>query len=255
MWQGSRRATGCRAGSNVNHRAHIDVTQPRAAVCERLPPRESRIHGACVADRLQRGSKTVPLISDISRRLILRAAAFGIAGSAGVLDAVAQTPLAATPVCDDGDDPTPAQTAGPYFKPRSPLRTSFIEEGITGTRLSLSGTVLTRGCRPVPGALIDLWHADANGAYDNTGYRLRGHQFTDNAGRYRFETIVPGRYPGRTPHFHLRAQPRNGRILTTQLYFPDEAQNRGDRIFNPALLMRLNRSGSGIEARFDIVLA
>lgn len=191
---------------------------------------------------------------DISRRLILGAAALSVV-KLGASEAWAQAPLAATPVCDDGDEPTPAQTPGPFFKPRSPLRASLIDDGITGTRLKLAGTVLTRSCRPVAGALIDLWHADDKGRYDETGYRLRGHQFSDANGRFSFETIAPGRYPGRTPHFHLRAQPRNGRLLTTQLYFPGEPQNQRDRLFNRALLMRTVRAGDAIEARFDIVLA
>lgn len=103
--------------------------------------------------------------------------------------------------------------------------------------------------------LIDVWHADSKGAYDEAGYRLRGHQFTADDGSFRFETIVPGRYPGRTPHFHVRAQPRNGRILTTQLYFPQEAQNRRDPLFNPALLMQIEPTGESLDARFDFVLA
>ena len=195
---------------------------------------------------------------DISRRLALRASAFAaalaVAGASGVSHAVAQAPLDPTTACDDGDDPTPAQTAGPFFKPRSPRRGRLAEPGMTGTRLTLTGTVLTRACRPVPQALIDLWHADAGGAYDNDGFRLRGHVFTDAEGRFRFETIVPGRYPGRTPHLHLRAQPPNGRILTTQLYFPDEPQNRRDGLFNPDLLMRMQTGAAGAAARFDIVL-
>src|SRR5262249_23009559 len=67
-----------------------------------------------------------------------------------------------------------------------------------GRAVDLSGLVLTRSCRPVPGALVDLWHADDNGVYDNKNFRLRGHVFTDNEGRYAFQTIVPGLYPGRT---------------------------------------------------------
>src|SRR6266566_2870746 len=76
---------------------------------------------------------------------------------------------------------TPAQTEGPYFKPGSPPRTSLIESGMTGTRLLLSGRVLTLACAPVAGVRLDFWQADAGGTYDNSGYRLRGHQSTDAA--------------------------------------------------------------------------
>src|SRR5438067_13612368 len=93
---------------------------------------------------------------------------------------------------------TPAQTEGPYFKPGSPARTSLVETGMTGTRLVLSGRVLTPACAPVAAATLDFWQADASGNYDNSGYRLRGHQLSDAAGRYNLETILPGEYPGRT---------------------------------------------------------
>lgn len=188
----------------------------------------------------------------ISRRVVLgaAAAAFGLPDQA-----FTQARLNPTPSCDDGDDPTPPQTAGPFFKPRSPQRSSLIEPGITGTRLMLDGTVATRSCAPVSGALIDLWQANAKGLYDNTGYRLRGHQFTDADGRFRFETIVPGSYDGRTRHLHLRAQAANGRILTTQLYFPGEALNNRDGLFNPALLMQTRTTGGQIAATYTIVLA
>jgi len=92
------------------------------------------------------------------------------------------------------------------------------------------------------------------GVYDNDGYRLRGHQFTDAQGRYGFETIVPGLYPGRTRHFHLKVQAPGGRILTTQLYFPDEAGNARDRIFSPELLLALSEGETGATGRFDFVL-
>lgn len=191
-------------------------------------------------------------VISVSRRVILGIAAATLGLSGG---AFAQRQLKPTPSCDDGDDPTPRQTAGPFFKPRSPQRASLIEPGMSGTRLVLSGTVTTRSCRPVARVLIDLWQANAKGIYDNAGYRLRGHQFTDADGRFRFETIVPGSYDGRTRHLHLRAQAANRRILTTQLYFPGEPLNRRDGLFNPALLMQTRNAGGQIEATYDIALA
>ncbi len=194
-------------------------------------------------------------VMTLSRRLLLRAAAAMLSSTASFGAALAQTSLPPTPSCDDGDDPTPQQTAGPFFKPRSPQRQSLIEPGMVGTRIALTGIVLTHTCRPVPNALLDLWQADTRGNYDNRGFRLRGHQFTDAQGRYRFETIVPGRYPGRTPHLHLRVQAKGRPILTTQLYFPGEAGNTGDGLFDPALLMRTQPAVGGLEAKYDFVLA
>ena len=108
--------------------------------------------------------------------------------------------LAPTPACGDADSVTPAETEGPYYKRDTPERASLLEPGMAGTRLLVSGQVLTRDCRPIAAALLDFWQADAAGAYENAGYRLRGHQFTDADGRYTLETVVPGLYPGRTRH-------------------------------------------------------
>jgi protocatechuate 3,4-dioxygenase beta subunit len=163
--------------------------------------------------------------------------------------------LAATPACDDGDDdPTPEQTEGPYFTPDSPRRRNLVEPGMAGRRLVVSGVVLGTDCRPVPRALLDFWQADDAGEYDNEGYGLRGHQLADARGRYRLATIVPGLYPGRTRHIHVKVQRPRGKVLTTQLYFPGEAGNRGDGIFDAALLMRLRRGDQPWAGRFSFVL-
>ena len=153
-----------------------------------------------------------------------------------------------TPSCGAA---TPSQTAGPYFKPSSPARASLVEPGLRGRTLVVTGVVRGTDCRPVPRALLDFWQADDAGHYDNTGYHLRGHQLTDAEGRYRLETIVPGVYPGRTRHIHVKAQAPNGRPLTTQLYFPGEAANARDGIFDPSLVVALADGGN---ARFDFVL-
>jgi intradiol ring-cleaving dioxygenase-like protein len=145
--------------------------------------------------------------------------------------------LAPTPACDDGDEPTLAQTEGPYFTPDSPRRASLLEAGMGGQRLVVAGTVVTTNCRPVQRALLDFWQADDAGQYDNQGYRLRGHQFSDAKGAWRLETIVPGLYSGRTRHIHVKVQAPDGPVLTTQLYFPDEPENDRDGIFSPELLL------------------
>lgn len=163
--------------------------------------------------------------------------------------------LTATPACTDEHEPTRPQTAGPFFLPHSPQRTSLLEPGMRGTKMVLSGRVWSSRCAPVSGALLDFWHADDAGEYDTDGFRLRGHQFADSEGRYRLETIVPGLYPGRTRHFHVNVQPPNGRVLTTQLYFPDEPRNARDSLFDRRLLMTINGDGAGKIARFDFVLA
>ena len=190
-----------------------------------------------------------------SRRDFLRTGALAATGLAlAADDAFAQGALASTPACHDGDAPTPRQTEGPYFKPRSPERSSLIEPGINGRAIELTGFVLTRACKPVARALIDFWQADAKGEYDNRGFRLRGHQFTDAQGRYRMKTIVPAQYSGRTPHIHVKVQAPGGGVLTTQLYFPDQPGNRGDGLFRPELVVRVAPAGEGLAGRFDFVL-
>ncbi len=162
--------------------------------------------------------------------------------------------LLPTPACDDGDEPTIAQTEGPFYTPDTPLRTSFLGPDVTGLRMVLRGYVLTTDCQPVAGALVDFWHADDAGVYDNAGYKLRGHQFTDANGRYTLETIRPGLYPGRTRHFHVKVQAANQPVLTTQLYFPDEPGNASDGIFNPLLLMQVQIADEGLLGAFNFVL-
>jgi protocatechuate 3,4-dioxygenase beta subunit len=161
-------------------------------------------------------------------------------------DLLAATPVATpaaylppTPQCGDDDDldATLAQTEGPYFTPNSPERTSLIEEGMTGQRLIVTGYVYATDCKPVDKALLDFWHADEQGVYDNEGYRLRGHLFTDKDGLFQLETILPGIYSGRTRHIHVKVQAPNGPVLTTQLYFPNEPENARDGIYNPELEM------------------
>ena len=154
--------------------------------------------------------------------------------------------LPLTPECgDDDDDLTVAQTEGPYFTPNSPERSSLLEAGMAGTRMVVSGVVLTSACQPVAHALLDFWQADDAGEYDNAGYRLRGHLFTDDQGRFSLETVIPGLYPGRTRHFHVKVQAASGPILTTQLYFPSEVANDRDGIFSPMLLMDVQDAADG----------
>ncbi|MGC4947204.1 carbohydrate-binding protein [Streptomyces sp. DT224] len=163
-------------------------------------------------------------------------------------------PLAPTPDCDDGDEPTHDQIEGPYFKPNSPLRTSLVTASTPGVPLTVSGYVFGRECRPIPGVLLDFWQADTNGAYDMSGYAFRGHQFTDRNGAFTLTTIVPGLYPGRTRHIHVKAQAPGSGILTTQLYFPGEPRNSTDMLYDAALLMNVRAAGSGKEGTFDFVL-
>src|SRR3989442_10344733 len=175
---------------------------------------------------------------------------FGLLGTFLALFALAQTPSAS---CVAGRV-TPPVTEGPFYKTGSPQRTSLLEPGMAGTKLTITGQVFTRGCRPVAGAWLDFWQADAQGKYDNAGYRLRGHQVTDGAGRYTLLTVMPGEYPGRTPHIHVKVRAPNGPVLTTQLYFPGAAGNQSDSLFRQELLLQIRDTTTGKAATFNFTV-
>jgi protocatechuate 3,4-dioxygenase beta subunit len=193
------------------------------------------------------------MIDTPTRRAVLGTGVFAATSLLGIDAGYSQAPLSPTPECHGRHDATLRQTEGPFFKPSSPERTELIETGMAGRPLELAGFVLSRDCKPLPGALLDFWQADENGDYDNSGFRLRGHQFADGEGRFRLRSVVPGAYAGRTRHIHVKVQPRGGRVLTTQLYFPGEPKNRSDGLFRSELLVRSAENAGLLVARFDFV--
>jgi protocatechuate 3,4-dioxygenase beta subunit len=237
-----------------------------AMVSGAMPPAASD-HGddrpALTRRRFLEGSALVPIVFAAGAYGADGEAASGAGGSPAMTGAAPRTSsetageagdLRATPSCDDGDEPTPEQTEGPFYTPDTPRRSNLVTAGVSGAPLLLTGDVVDTRCRPVRGALLDFWQADARGRYDSDGYRLRGHQFADTRGRFGLRTIVPGLYPGRTRHIHVKVQRPHGAILTTQLYFPGEPRNRTDGIFDSALLMDIRRAGSTRRVHFRFVL-
>ena len=106
-----------------------------------------------------------------------------------------------------------------------------------GTPVLILGRVFDQHCTPIPGAKVDFWLADVDGEYDNAGYRLRGHVFTDGNGYYEIESIEPGIYTGRPPHIHVKVfAPAGPELLTTQMYFPGSEES-GDVLSAPDLLV------------------
>jgi protocatechuate 3,4-dioxygenase beta subunit len=150
---------------------------------------------------------------------------------------------------------TPSAEEGPYYTPGSPERTAIAAKGTPGTRLAVEGRVLDRNGHPISHAWLDFWHADGSGEYDNQGYNLRGHQYTDKDGRYHLETVRPAQYSFRTPHIHAKARAtENSPVLTVQLFFPGEKRNQKDYIFNSSLMMDVTETEDGEKAKFDFVL-
>jgi protocatechuate 3,4-dioxygenase beta subunit len=186
------------------------------------------------------------------------------AGRAGIprlaADIAGAELLTATPAIDDHADATALAIEGPYYKFNSPNRFDLREPGETGQIVELTGTILNRLRRPMAGALVDLWHASKIGAYDNAGYRYRGHLITNADGKFRFLTIKPGAYgswpegTGRTVHYHVIVRAPSVWPFTTQFYFPNEADNLRDDYFRSSLLMNVQLQGEGLKAHFDIVL-
>ncbi|MEK9738023.1 MAG: hypothetical protein VW239_11930 [Candidatus Nanopelagicales bacterium] len=124
-----------------------------------------------------------------------------------------------------------------------------------GTPLTLTGYVLDANCQPIAGATVDFWQADGNGSYDNSGYVLRGIQTTDANGAYTLTTVIPGQYPGRTEHIHVKITPPGGPTYTTQLYTPDSEANNRDGIYVPGMEIAIvSYDNTEMVATYDFVL-
>jgi protocatechuate 3,4-dioxygenase beta subunit len=124
---------------------------------------------------------------------------------------------------------TPEMTEGPYYIDGEKFRRN-ITEGRPGAPLTLRlGVVNASTCKPLKGAIVDIWHADASGVYSGFGAGaanrtfMRGLQRTDANGIATFQTIYPGWYPGRTVHIHVKVHVAGNVVHTGQLFFNDAA--------------------------------
>ena len=194
------------------------------------------------------------LLKPTRRRFLFDTGMVALGWELSCVDAALPQEIAPTPSCHDGDEPTVHQTEGPFFRPKSPERSDLRQPSAEGRLFELSGFVLTESCRPLRGAVVDLWHADEKGKYDNIDYRYRGHVITGPEGKFRFLTIMPAIYPGRTRHYHVKVQAPGSHLLTTQLYFPNEPANVRDGLFQRELLMRVADTTDGLAGQFDFVL-
>lgn len=141
--------------------------------------------------------------------------------------------------------PTSRNQEGPFYKAGSPERESLIEESMPGTPILIMGRVFDQDCNPLPGVKVDFWLANVEGEYDNVGYTLRGHQFTNENGFYSIESIEPTPYTGRPSHIHVKLFAPNGNeLLTTQMYFPG-SESSPDVTNSPDLLATYLEPDSG----------
>lgn len=155
---------------------------------------------------------------------------------------------------------------GPYYRSGAPRRADLRPAGAEGVPLVIGGCVRSLDCRSIlRGAVLDVWHADARGRYDNDGhlaespFLYRGLLEVDERGEFRIQTVVPGRYlNGRTyrpAHVHVKVTAPGHRPLTTQLYFPGDPFNDADPFIRPSLIMDVASDRGSEAARYDFVLA
>jgi protocatechuate 3,4-dioxygenase beta subunit len=124
---------------------------------------------------------------------------------------------------------TPESGLGPYYKRGAPTASSLVVPGDPGLPLVVSGKVFDRAGKPLSGAVLEVWHADARGVYDLAGFRYRASVVAGPDGSYRFLTVMPGHYPERlAQHIHYRVSAPGRKVLVTQLYFATDPAFAGD---------------------------
>lgn len=163
------------------------------------------------------------------------------------------------PIPVAGCEPTADNIEGPFYKPGAPSRATLAGDGVRGERLVIVGRVASTACAPLAGAVLDIWQADARGAYDNDGWGLRGQLTSDAHGRWQVRSIVPGRYLNgrryRPMHVHVKLRAKGYQELTTQLYFAGDEYIAGDPFVVPSLVMATTTASGVRRAAFDFVLA
>lgn len=172
---------------------------------------------------------------------------------------------------------TPAQTEGPFYPVSLPADTDFdlLRQGgaayAKGQPCWLEGTVSDAAGQPLAGALVEIWQCDAEGHYRHPGdgdradpaFQAFGRVLTDASGRYRFRTMRPVAYSGRTPHIHLKVKRGRRTLLTTQLYVEGDPGNARDFLWRAlqdpadraALTVPFRPVADGLLAEFPIVVA
>jgi protocatechuate 3,4-dioxygenase, beta subunit len=179
--------------------------------------------------------------------------------------------------------PTPAQTTGPFYPRELPLdrdndlaRVSGAPGGAKGEFAHVFGTVRDIAGRPIAGARVEIWQCNAFGRYHHPndrrdapldpGFQGFGETVTTGEGAYRFRTIKPVPYPGRTPHIHFAVMAPGGARLVTQMYIDGAAGNERDALLNSIRDPEARRSvlvalkpapeieGGALAGTFDIVL-
>jgi protocatechuate 3,4-dioxygenase, beta subunit len=206
-----------------------------------------------------------PHFARLRRRSLVTGLAAAIAAPAFIRDARAQTTRRLTP----------AQTEGPFYPITLPLDTDhdLLTQGSVhyskGQPASLTGAVVDTTGRAVRGAAVEIWQCDQQGHYHHPGdggradaaFQGFGRVAVDARGEYRFRTIKPVPYTGRTPHIHVKVRLAQRELLTTQLYVEGDPGNDRDGLWRrldaadrAALTVPFTRSADDLQARFEIVV-
>jgi protocatechuate 3,4-dioxygenase, beta subunit len=204
-----------------------------------------------------------------------------------IVGAAASSLMSALPVHGQERVLTPEQTEGPFY-PKD--WSGDIDNDLVlvkgeaaqaiGKVTHVSGRILTPSGAPLPGAVVEIWQCDSNGRYLHSGddgsffnrdardkgFQGRGRMTTGEDGTYRFRTIKPVAYPGRTPHIHFRVSGVEGELLTTQMYVADDPANESDGLYTSirddraraAVTVRLSATNAieegALAGTFDIVV-
>lgn len=200
-----------------------------------------------------------------SRRRIVGGLAATLALPVFIRDALAQMSLR----------PTPSQTEGPFYPVTLPDDTDFdlLAQGrlryTRGNATSLTGTVTDTSGRPLRGAVVEIWQCDEQGHYHHPGdggradpaFQGFGRVVAGSDGSYRFRTIRPVAYTGRTPHIHVKVKLAERELLTTQLYVEGDPGNERDGLWRrlgaadrAAITVPFQPAADGLQARFAIVV-
>lgn len=125
--------------------------------------------------------------------------------------------------------PTPWNEIGPFYKRKAPVNGQLRMKSDPGLPLTVAGRVLDSRANPIPNARLEIWQADHFGKYDLDGYRFRATLVSEGAGKYSFESVMPGHYPARVgQHIHYLVTAPGHKPLTTQLYFATDPAFEGD---------------------------
>ena len=166
-----------------------------------------------------------------------------------------------------GDCETTNDILGPFYRPDAPLRSDLTFNGLKGNRIVVKGKVLKADCTtPIKNALVEIWHCDTEGEYDNTSkdFRLRGALETNEKGEYAFKTILPGKYLNgelyRPAHIHFRVTAKGSRELVSQIYFKGDPSIPADpwasptKAVNRILSITPDDINGNLAINFDVVL-